>query len=214
MTDPANAPEGTAADLIAAALHLFGRKGFAATSTREIATRAATNVASIAYHFGGKEGLRRACGTEVARRIGGVIAAAALPEAPSPEAAERQMEAILRAMVGFVAGAREADDLIAFMLREVAENGPVLDAVYGTMIEPMHRRFCALWATATGWEAESEDTRLMVFSLVGQVLYFRIGAPIVTRRMGWPALGPAEAARIADRLAANLHALIERERMS
>jgi hypothetical protein len=79
-------------------------------------------------------------------------------------------------------------------------------------MEPMHRRLSALWAAATGQEAESERTRLLVFTLAGQLLYFRIGRPIVTRRMGWAALGPAEAAVIADVLAGNLRCLVERER--
>ena len=35
----------------------FGEKGFAATSIREIAALAGSNIASISYHFGGKEGL-------------------------------------------------------------------------------------------------------------------------------------------------------------
>ena len=51
----------TRAALIAAGLRLFGEKGFDATSTRDIAAAANTNIASIAYHFGGKEGLRLAC---------------------------------------------------------------------------------------------------------------------------------------------------------
>lgn len=214
MPDTPKPPDGTAAQLIAAGLKLFGRKGFAATSTREIAAEAGTNVASIAYHFGGKDGLRRACGAEVARRVGSVLGDTAPTPPQSADAAARQMEAILRAMVAFIAGSRDSDDLTAFMLREVGENGPVLDAVYGTMIEPMHRRFCALWAAATGREAESETTRLLVFSLIGQVLYFRVGRPIVTRRMGWGTLGPAEAARVADILAANLHSILARERLT
>lgn len=214
MHDPAPAPDGTAAQLVAAALKLFGRKGFAATSTREIAAEAGTNVASIAYHFGSKDGLRRACGGEVARRIGRVIGDAAPTPPQSAEAAARQMEAMLRAMTAFVAGSRASDDLTAFMLREVSEGGPVLDAVYGTMIDPMHRRFCALWAAATGQEAESETTRLLVFSLIGQVLYFRVGRPIVTRRMGWDMIGPDEAGRIADILTANLHSILARERLT
>ncbi len=214
MPDPALAREGTAARLVASGLKLFGQKGFAATSTREIAAEAGTNVASIAYHFGGKNGLRRACGAEVARRIGAVVGGAAPTPPDTAEVAARQMEAILRAMTAFVAGSRDSDDLTAFMLREVGENGPVLDSVYGTMIDPMHRRFCALWAAATGREAESEATRLVVFSLIGQMLYFRIGRTIVIRRMGWDALGSAEAARIADILAANLHSIIARERLT
>ena len=55
-----SSPSGTRADLIAAGLHLFGHDGFAATSTRALAARAGTNVASIAYHFGSKAGLVRA----------------------------------------------------------------------------------------------------------------------------------------------------------
>ncbi len=50
----------TRAALIQAALRLFGQKGFDGTSTREIATAAGANIGSIAYHFGGKEGLHTA----------------------------------------------------------------------------------------------------------------------------------------------------------
>ena len=211
MTDLPKAPEGTAADLIAAGLRLFGRKGFAGTSIREIAAEAGANVAAIGYHFGNKEGLRRACGAEVARRIGAALAA--VPDGPpaAPAAAAAQLEAILREMAGFVLTAPEAEPILPFMLREVAEEGPVLDTVYAALMEPAHRRFSALWAAATGQEAEAEHTRLMVFALVGQILYFRIGRPVITRRMGWRALGPAEAAAIAELLVGNLRSLIERE---
>lgn len=213
MTDLPKAPEGTAADLIVAGLDLFGRKGFAATSIREIAAAAGANVAAIAYHFGGKEGLRRACAAEVARRMRAAFAAVPADPPGSPGEAVARLEAILRAMARFVLTAPEAEPILPFMLREVAEDGPVLDTVYGALMEPAHRRLSALWAVATGQDAESPRTRLMVFSLIGQLLYFRIGRPVVTRRMGWAALGQAEAAAIAGVLAGNLRCLIERERL-
>jgi AcrR family transcriptional regulator len=205
MTIPSTAPEGTQAALIAAGLHLFGRHGFAGTSTRDIAARAGTNVASIAYHFGGKEGLRLACAREVVRRLGTVISA---PDAQalSPDAARRQLEMTLRALVLFLTTAEDSADLVAFMLREVGENGPALAEIYATLIEPRHRAVCALWAAATGQEAESEDVRLSVFAFLGQAIYFRIARPIVERRLGWGRVGPEEAGRIADRLVLNLRA--------
>lgn len=43
--------------LLEAATELFARKGFSATSIREIARTAESNSALISYHFGGKEGL-------------------------------------------------------------------------------------------------------------------------------------------------------------
>ncbi len=59
----------TRAALIRVGLDLFGARGFEAASTRAIAAAAGANVAAIAYHFGGKEGLRLACADHVAATI-------------------------------------------------------------------------------------------------------------------------------------------------
>ena len=50
--------------LLNAALKLFAEKGFAKTSTREIALAAQANIAAISYYFGDKAGLYRAVFTE------------------------------------------------------------------------------------------------------------------------------------------------------
>lgn len=218
MTEPdaPAKPEGTAADLIAAGLKLFGQKGFAATSTREIAAEAGANIASIAYHFGSKDGLRLACGQEVRRRLGASLAIALGAPAdapqPSPDEAMMQIEAAIRAMTAFLLAERAAEDVVPFMLREVAENGANLDLLYDGMIVPAHGRFCALWAAATGNAPDSERTRLIVFSAIGQILYFRIGRPIVERRLGWVEWGAERARQIADVIVSNVRAMIERER--
>ncbi len=207
-------PQGTAADLIAVALRLFGKKGFAATSTREIAAAANANVASIAYHFGSKDGLYRACGQEIIRRIGAVLGPATYQDDPPPAMAIAALEGVIRTMAGFLLARRESEDVVPFMLRELAENGPVLDDVYTTMFAPVHGRLCRLWSAITGEPAESERARLLVFSLIGQLMYFRIGRQIVERRMGWRQTGADEARQVADVLIGNLHAIIERERRS
>lgn len=53
------AAEGTRASLIEAAAAIFAEKGFEAGSIRAITRRAGANVAAVAYHFGGKDGLYR-----------------------------------------------------------------------------------------------------------------------------------------------------------
>ncbi len=50
--------------LLHSALRLFAEKGFAKTSTREIALAAGANIAAISYYFGDKAGLYRAVFTE------------------------------------------------------------------------------------------------------------------------------------------------------
>ncbi|MEZ5606746.1 MAG: CerR family C-terminal domain-containing protein [Burkholderiaceae bacterium] len=50
--------------LLLTALTLFAEKGFAKTSTREIAQAAGANIAAIGYYFGDKAGLYAACFAE------------------------------------------------------------------------------------------------------------------------------------------------------
>ncbi len=205
--------EQTRTALIRAALNLFGQKGFDGTSTRDIAAAANANIGSIAYHFGGKEGLRLACAgfiVETIQRIAGpAMAAAAVPgEGERGEAAAMaQIDAILQRMVGFIVAEPQAGEIVQFVLRELSHPTAALDAIYAGVFEPVHRRLCAIWAAATGEEAEDEETRLRVFAIIGQVVYFRIGREAVLRRMGWSSIGLTEAARITGVITENVHAI-------
>ena len=211
MTSESPTPS-TRDNLIAAGLHLFGRDGFAATSTRQLAAMAETNVASIAYHFGSKAGLHAACAQAVASKIAGIVGSPHPPGALSADAAAERIETAIRRLVTFLVQAPGADDMVAFVLREIDAPGEVAETIYAGFIEPKHRELCALWAAATGRDAESETVRLTVFSMIGQAVYFRVGRPFVLRRMGWADVGEDEARMIADTLAANLRAAIRRDR--
>ncbi|TIW14367.1 MAG: TetR family transcriptional regulator, partial [Mesorhizobium sp.] len=87
----ATTADQTRAALVHAALKLFGRQGFDGTSTRQIAAEAKANIGSIAYHFGGKEGLRAAAADFIVETIQGIAGQAlggAQGTAPAnPEAA-------------------------------------------------------------------------------------------------------------------------------
>lgn len=199
--------------LVRAAMRAFGEKGFSATSTREIARAAGVNISLIAYHFGGKEGLRTACAQAMVDRISSILTPAApLPEGVSPETASRMMSAMVAAMVRFIAGSDEARDMASFILRELAAPGPAFDTVYERLFRPMHERACALFALATGGDPESETVKLAVFSMIGQIVYFRLAAPFVLRRTGWSAFGETELAMVSRSLERNLSARIELER--
>jgi AcrR family transcriptional regulator len=204
--------EQTRQALIRAALKLFGSKGFDGTSTREIAAAAKANIGSIAYHFGGKEGLRIACATFIVETIQSVAANALIADAGGPKGpveAKARLELALERMVGFVVAAPEAGEIVQFLLRELAHPTAALDVIYNGVFEPVHKRLCQLWAEATGGEAESEHTKIMVFTMIGQVIYFRIGRFAVLRRMGWADIGPREAAAIIAAAKGNLAAMLD-----
>lgn len=194
--------DATRQSLILAALDRFGRNGFDATSTREIAKLAKANIAAISYHFGGKEGLRKACAGHVAAFIGGALAPmlgqVAETEADmTPAAAERRLAAVVGGMVRYMAANAEAQPVVRFVLRELMDPGPVFEALFAGVIRPMHMRICRLWAIATGTDPDAADTRIATLALIGQVMYFRIARPVVLRRLEWTDIGPDEAETLA-----------------
>jgi AcrR family transcriptional regulator len=202
--------EQTRQTLIRAGLKLFGEKGFDGTSTRELAAAANANIGSIAYHFGSKEGLRAACAGFIVETMKGMAsrALASAGEPADPEAAREQLLAALERLVAFMVASPEAGVIVQFLLRELSHPTAALDIIYEGVFEPTHRRLCRIWAAATGEGAESERTKIAVFTMIGQVVYFRIGRAAVLRRMGWSDIGTPEASAIAAVARENLAAML------
>ena len=214
FASPEKAGDQTRMALITAAIRLFGSKGFDATSTREIAAAADANIASIAYHFGGKDGLRLACAEMVARRIHGIVgpALASLDPGDDPARAQAAFELVIMGVADFLLGQAEARDIASFMVREMGVPGAVFDKVYAEFILPVHSKLCSLLGLATGQDPESDLIRLGAFSIAGQVIYFRIGHAVVARRMEWETAGPAEIARIKAAILGNIRSFVAANR--
>lgn len=205
--------EGTRQALVRAGLDLFGRNGFDATSTREIAQAAGVNSAGIAYHFGGKDGLRKACAEAIIARMQGVLAGGAPAvsmalDVSDRDAAAEQLLALIDRVVAFLTTVPESEVVARFVVREMLTPSQAFEALYGGLFEPVHRRACQVWAAATGMEPEAPGTKLAVFAAIGQVFYFRIARPAVTRRLGWDGIGPDEARLIGETIRRSVRASI------
>src|SRR6185312_7332375 len=150
----------TRAALVHAALKLFGRQGFDGTSTREIAAEAKANIGSIAYHFGGKEGLRAAAADHIVETMqalaGQALGSAAAAASSDRAAAQAQLFTALDRFVAFVVAQPQAGEIVQFVLRELSHPTAALDRIYSGVFEPTHRRLCQVWEQATGEPAESE----------------------------------------------------------
>ncbi|APO65213.1 TetR family transcriptional regulator [Brucella suis] len=208
--------EQTRKALIVAALRLFGAKGYEATSTREIASLTKANIGSIAYHFGGKEGLRLAAADYIVRNLpadrgagAGQFPTRLASPAKSGKMRGRKMISALERMVHFIVARPETGEIVQFLLRELAHPTAALDRIYKGVFEPVHKRLCMIWEAATGEAAESEATRLVVFTLVGQIFYFRIAQEAVKRRMNWPVMGSDQADMVAGVVKQNLAAMLD-----
>jgi AcrR family transcriptional regulator len=210
---PLDVPDTTREVLVRVALERFGANGFEATSTREISRAAGANIAAIAYHFGGKEGLRRACAEYVAALIGQTLGPAlsgvAADRPFGPDEALAQLLRVFEAMIDFVVVNPNAEPIARFMLREMTHPSPAFEVIHDGAIAPMHEGLCVLWARATGDDAKSETTHLSTLAIFAQALYFRIARRVVLRRMEWRDIGPRQAGAIKRVLLRNLKAAIE-----
>ena len=205
--------EATRLALIEAAIRLFGSQGYDAVSTRQIADAAEANIGSIAYHFGGKPGLRLACAEYVANRIATLAAPAAVSSLPAePDAATAMLEAAIERFARFLVSSRDAGTYAAFLLREIIQPGEVVDYIYDTLIGRAHKRLCALFGVATGLVPESPQVKAAVFSLLGQVLYFRVARPVVLKRMDWDDIGETETDQLVNVFRTNVRGLIAAHR--
>ncbi|NML72945.1 CerR family C-terminal domain-containing protein [Rhizobium sp. S-51] len=201
----------TRASLVSAALELFGNHGYDAVSTRQIADHAAANIGSIAYHFGGKPGLRNACVEYVIEVIVEALGpgfSQPLPPHLKPDEALNLLEGMIGTLIRIGSTRPDADQISNFMTRELVMPGEVDGLLYDRMAQPLHDRFCQLFAIAVGRPDNVAGLELTVFSLLGQSVFFRICKPVVVKRMGWKGFGLCEAQAAIAVFSDNLRAIV------
>ncbi|GEO83972.1 MULTISPECIES: CerR family C-terminal domain-containing protein [Alphaproteobacteria] len=210
----ARALSGAAAtrrSLISAALELFGNHGYEAVSTRQIADHAAANIGSIAYHFGGKPGLRNACigyVIDVVLESLGPALTQSLPANLTPDEALDMLDGMIATMMRIGASRPDADLLTTFMNREMVMPGEVDSVLYERLAKPIHERSCQLFAIAVGRPGAEDELALTVFSLFGQSVFFRICKSVLVEHMGWRCFGLDEMQAAIAVFSDNLRAIV------
>ncbi len=202
----------TRARLIEAALDVFGRHGFEGATTRQIAKEADANLAAIVYHFGSKEALHLAVAKYIVERIGGLVgpamATAQAPEASAtPVAARATLLRLIGTVIDVLLGTAEAERWARFIVREQMQPTAAFDTIYGFM-GGAHGLASRLVATILGRDEDDEEVRLRTFTMIGQVLVFRVAQALVLRRMGWQAIGETERAAIKRVIIENIEAIL------
>jgi AcrR family transcriptional regulator len=211
-------PHGASREkLLAAAIELFGKRGYDGVSTREIAARAGVNIAGIVYNFGGKEELYRACVKHIADTVRAglvdhTLSALSKPETITPEAAAAALHSIIAALVRFLLATPRLDQFARIVVREQMDPTPAFETLFHDVFEPMHRRICRLWSLATGQDEQNENTKLATFAVLGQVVFFRIAQAGTLRRLGWQAIGERELAAIEASVRTSLDLAIAHHR--
>ncbi len=167
-----------------AAGEVFGRRGYAAATVREICKRAGVNVAAINYYFQGKEGLYR----EVARDLISETFARFPVVAGDGEITPEQrlhtfIEATLRRLIspGGLSGYAGKGQLVA---RELADPSAILDTMVEDFIRPTAMVLAEIISELLGPAASDRDVLKCQLSVIGQCFHYATGRPIITRLTG------------------------------
>ena len=194
------AADRTRTRLLQAASAVFAERGYDRATVRDICNRANVNVALINYHFGDKLELY----TEVLR--GSVKHPEGLQEVHDLFAQEDQPEALLRKFIALMLRRmikrRERPNLhLRLMLHELARPTPAIARIVDESMKPLHDRLCTLVGRILILPADSQQTRLCVQSIIGQIIHYAHHSPVIARL--WPELKmtPEQQDLVADHIA-------------
>ena len=214
-TPPAGYRKGgqARARILRAALAVFGEHGFKGGATRQIAEAAGVNLPALKYYFGGKQGLYLACAEEIVgryqqRMLPLVTAAHAALGAPMSRADARdRLKAVLRSLAGLLVGANEAEVWMAFVLKEMAEQGPAFDILYRQLWAPGVELTAGLIARALGETQTSPSARIRALLLISSLSAFSTARPVSLKFLDWPDAHDQRFERLMEILDAQIDSL-------
>ncbi len=205
--------EAPHADLLNAAIELFGRSGFEGASTRAIASACDKPMSAITYHFGGKQGLYLACASHIAEILGeriqpvveGIDGLDAL--SATREEIEAALIPLVEAGVAIVTDPR-LDTVAMFMLREQAAPTEAFDLLYERVMCPLLTSIAGLLAAAANPPIEPERARVLAIMLMGQILMFRTCRATTMRFSEWEEIGADQKRQLVGAARVHLSAIL------
>ncbi len=167
--------------ILDAAGDIFGRQGYKAATVREICRAAGVNVASVNYHFGGKENLYREVARDlISRTFERFPVAGGDPGAPAGDRLFTFVRAVLSRLLspGGLTGYPGRGQLVA---RELADPSPVLDSLVEDFIRPTALVLSGIVAELLGPAATERDVKKCQVSVIGQCFHYALARPLLTR---------------------------------
>jgi AcrR family transcriptional regulator len=178
------APAETRERVLAAASELFAARGFHGTKMRDIAERAHVNLAAANYHFGSKEDLYLDVLREQFARINemltqrGAILRDGLNRDQLVRLLRERVAAMLELLLGPPPGLHGT-----LMMREMLDPSEALPVIVDQFIAP-HREAMEQIVSRLDPTLDAETVERCVFSIVGQVFFYRTHLPVFLHHEG------------------------------
>jgi TetR/AcrR family transcriptional regulator, regulator of cefoperazone and chloramphenicol sensitivity len=195
--------EETRTRIIAAAMKLFGERGYEGASTRDIAASAGVNAPALQYYFDNKEGVYVACAEHIVSRVWDHISSA-VESAARTLADNADDDALIEAFCAIQAKIadmmftvhRPDDNWRLFMAREQAGLGPA--AGFQIVNERLNQRLYAVTGAIVGRllgrARDDDETLIRTMALSGQQLFFHVLRRTALSILNWDGFNAERAA--------------------
>jgi AcrR family transcriptional regulator len=185
--------EETRARIVAAALRMFGERGFEAASTRDIATSAGVNAPALQYYFDNKEGVYLACVEYIAASVWDFMsevaadAAKALAGKASDAELIEKFCAVQGRLTEFMFTIKDSEDWRLFMSRLQSGEGPPagFQFIYQHVSGRMTNVLAGIVGRLIGRPADDEETLIRTMTVSGQLHVFQVARKSVLARLNW-----------------------------
>jgi AcrR family transcriptional regulator len=195
--------EETRARIVAAALKLFGERGFEGASTRDIATAAGVNAPALQYYFDNKEGVYLACVEHIVARLSDYLQEVtergeqALARDADDEELIEVFCAIQARLAEFMFTVKDTDGWRLFMARlQSGEGPPASFEIFhqGRLKKRLSVVTSTIVGRLSGHPADDEETLIRTMTLTGQVTVFQFAPRSFLARLNWDGV---DASRLA-----------------
>ena len=208
--------EVTRQRLLEVAIRVFAARGFDGARTRDIAKAAKTNIVSIAYYFGNKQGLYHAVALHVAARWAAhqkPLVQQARTSMARPGVTHRELVGILCTLlcdfVRLILGNFLPDCYGKFLSQ--AASGPAREfSVIERGLAPLRVTLAEAIAGLAGESAASSATQVRALSIIGSCICFRRDRPAVLHALKWKQIGAKELKVNETAIEANIRAMFSR----
>jgi TetR/AcrR family transcriptional regulator, regulator of cefoperazone and chloramphenicol sensitivity len=192
----------TRAQIIAAALKVFGECGFDQASTRDIAGKAGVKTPALQYYFDGKDGLHRACAQHIidkayANLRQSMDRANETAQSGTKETALVALEDLLDSLTNSLADPG-TESWSRFIMRGKHDGaGPGVELIRDKLSHPIIEAVAGLVEKIT--DADSRETaRLRTLLILGQIHWVHASRAEALKVMRWSKLDARKLALIKD----------------
>ncbi len=168
--------------ILDAAEIVFAEHGYAAATVREICNVAEVNIASINYHFGGKEELYKELCLNLFRTVFDRYPISR--DFPEGTPQEDRLFFFIRGMLQRLVEDEqkiEKTSKVQILTRELAGPTSMLDSIVEEFIRPTSGILLEIISQILGPLATEREVRRCVLSIVGQCMYYGLTRPILVR---------------------------------